>query len=196
MLRPDLAPLDAYLGDAVSLDEAQFLERYPWPVFVIPEPSEDVLKRIRRPETVIQDASSNTMTSEIALSPAMSGASLDALILSARPKRGPASNRVSIGRSPDADIVVLDESVSRFHAELSWGASKEACVLTDLGAKNGTVLDGVELAPHLRAELFGGAAVTFGSVATRFYTPRAFLSWLSAGAPRSGAAPKGWPERR
>lgn len=194
MLRPDLAPLDAYLGDAMSLDEASFLERYPWPVFVIPEPSEDVLKRIRRPETVIQDAQ-HTMTSEIDLSPALTGASLDALCLLARPKRGPASNRVSVGRSPDADLVILDESVSRFHAELSWGASKEACVITDLGAKNGTVLDGVALAAHLRAELFPGAALTFGQVATRFYSPKGFLSWLLSGAPRSGAAPKKWPAR-
>jgi len=194
MLRPDLAPLDAYLGDAMSLDEAQFLERYPWPVLVIPEPSDDVLQRIRRPETVIQEAG-QTMTSEIDMSLAMTGASLDALCLCARPKRGPASNRVSIGRSPDADLVLLDESVSRFHAELSWGASKEACVLTDLGAKNGTVLDGVQLAPHVRADLFPGAALTFGQVSVRFYSPKSFLRWLLQGAPRSGAAPKQWPLR-
>lgn len=195
MLRPDLAPLDAYLGDAASLTEAQFLGRYPWPVLVIPEPSQDVLSRIRRPETVIQDISAQTMTSEINLGPSMTGASLDALCLFARPKRGPASNRVSIGRSPDADVVLLDESVSRFHAELSWGASKEQCVLTDLGAKNHTWLDEVQLAAHVRADLFSGAAVTFGSLGIRFYTPRDFLAWVNLGAPRSGAAPASWPKR-
>lgn len=195
MLRPDLAPLDAYLGDAASLSDEAFLARYPWPVLVIPEPSPDVLSRIRRPETVIQDAGSHTLTSEIALGPSMTGASLDALCLMARPKRGPASNRVSIGRSPDADVVLLDESVSRFHAELSWGASKENCVLTDLGAKNRTWLDEVQLAPHVRAELFPGAAVTFGSLGIRFYSPSAFLSWVNLGAPRSGAAPASWPKR-
>lgn len=195
MLRPDLAPLDAYLGDAISLRPEVFLERYPWPVLVIPEPSSDVLSRIRRPETVINEAAVNTLTSEIKVGASLTGASLDALCLMARPKRGTASNRVSMGRSPDADIVFLDESVSRFHAELSWGGSKENCVLTDLGAKNHTWLDGVQLAPQVRADLFSGAVVVAGSLAMRFYTPTAFLNWLSQGAPRFGAAPGSWPER-
>lgn len=194
MLRPDLAPLDAYLGDAASLPEAEFLARYPWPVLVVPEPTADIRNKMRRPETVIQDAASVAPTAEIDLA-VLAGASLDALCLLARPKRGPASNRVSVGRSPDADVVLLDESVSRFHAELSWGADKEHCVFTDLGAKNGTWLDGVRLTAHVRAELFPGSVITFGSVKARFYTPSAFLAWLSAGAPRSGASPGDWPER-
>lgn len=187
MLRPDLAPLDAYLGDAASLSEAEFLERYPYPVLVIQEPSPDVMSRIRRPETVIQEV--RTMTFDVDISRTNLGASLDALCLQARPRRGVASNRVSMGRSPDADVVLLDESVSRFHAELSWGASKERCVVTNLGAKNGTFVDGVRLSAHVRAELFSGSAVTFGSLAARFYSPTGFLAWLVAGAPRSGAAP-------
>lgn len=190
MLRPDLAPLDAYLGDAASLTEAEFLVRYPWPVLVIHEPSADVLSRIRRPETVIQEISVKTMTFDVDLSHPRVGASLDALCLMARPRRGVASNRVSMGRSPDADVVLLDESVSRFHAEISWGASKERCVLTDLGAKNGTFVDGVRLSAHVRAELFPGSAVTFGSLSARFYSPSGFFAWLEVGAPRSGAAPE------
>ena len=194
MLRPDLAPLDAYLGDAASLSASDFLARYPWPVLVVPEPTEDVRGKMRRPETVIHEASSVAPTLEVDLR-VLSGASLDALALLARPKRGLASNRVSIGRSPDADVVLLDESVSRFHAELSWGADKDRCVLTDLGAKNGTFMDGVRLTSHVRVELYSGAVITFGSVKARFYAPSAFLSWLSAGAPRSGASPGEWPER-
>ena len=38
MLRKDLAPLDAYLADAMSLETDAFLGRYPWPMLVIPEP--------------------------------------------------------------------------------------------------------------------------------------------------------------
>ena len=40
MLRPDLAPLDVYLGDAMSLGREEFLERYPWPVLVVPDSGE------------------------------------------------------------------------------------------------------------------------------------------------------------
>ena len=156
--------------------------------------SPDVLFRIRRPETIIQESTSRTMEIDL-LSQALVGASLDALCLEVRPKRGPRSNRTSVGRSPDADIVLLDESVSRFHAEISWGESREKCFVTDLGARNGTFLDNVRLSADGRGELYPGAVVGFGAVVTRFYSPTAFLAWLKTGAPRAGASPGRWPER-
>ena len=36
MLRTNLAPLDTYLADAMSLAGAEFLDRYPWPMLVVP----------------------------------------------------------------------------------------------------------------------------------------------------------------
>lgn len=193
MLRANLAPLDAYLADAMSMEREAFLERYPWPMLVVPEPSPDVLFRIRRPETIIQEA---TSTTEIDLSSqSLVGASLDALCLEVRSKRGTHGNRISIGRSPDADIVLLDESVSRFHAEISWGDQRETCFVSDLGARNGTFLDEVRLEPNGRAELYPGAVLTVGVLVTRFYSPTAFLAWLDTGAPRAGASPGRWPER-
>lgn len=195
MLRPNLPPLDAYLADAMSIDRDAFLQRYPWPMLVVPEPSPDVLFRIRRPETLIQE--SNTLTQEIDLSSqALVGASLDALCLEVRPKRGTHANRVSIGRSPDADIVLLDESVSRFHAEIAWGETREHCVVHDLGGRNGTFLDEVRIGQNGRGELYPGAVLTFGALVTRFYSPAAFLTWLDTGAPRAGASPGRWPERK
>lgn len=194
MLRPELAPLDAYLADAAMLETGEFFRRHPWPVLVIPEPSSDVLSRLRRPETVIQDT--NRLTLELpAASRALAGASLDAIILEIRPKRGPASNRISVGRSPEADIVLLDESVSRYHAELAWGPDRERCVLTDLGARNGTSVDGEAMTPNGKRELSPGAVVTFGALTTRFYSSKAFLAWLATGAPRAGASPGRWPQR-
>ncbi len=193
MLRDNLAPLDAYLADAASLSRAEFLARYAWPMLVVPEPSPDVLFRIRRPETLIQES---TTTSEIDLSSqALVGASLDALCLEVRPKRGQHTNRVSLGRSPDADIVLLDESVSRFHAEILWGEDRDRCFVNDLGARNGTFLDDVRLTAHGRAELYPGAVLTVGALVTRFYSPAAFLTWIETGAPRAGASPGRWPER-
>lgn len=194
MLRTNLAPLDTYLADAVSLPEPEFLDRYPWPMLVVPEPSPDVLVRIRRPETVIEDP--NQSTTKINLNPrTLKGASLDALCLEVRPRRGGNGNRVSVGRSPDADVVLLDESVSRFHAEISWSHDRSQCVLKDLGARNATLLEGRAIEPNARVALRAGVVVTFGALPTRFYTPQAFLEWVATGAPRAGASPGKWPER-
>ncbi|MBK6684906.1 MAG: FHA domain-containing protein [Deltaproteobacteria bacterium] len=195
MLRTNLAPLDTYLADAMSLAGAEFLDRYPWPMLVVPEPSPDVLVRIRRPETVIEDAA-NQSTTKINLNPrTLKGASLDALCLEVRPRRGGNGNRVSIGRSPEADVVLLDESVSRFHAEISWGTDRSQCVLKDLGARNSTLLEARPVTANVRIPLSSGMVLTFGALPTRFYTPEAFLEWVATGAPRAGASPGKWPDR-
>jgi hypothetical protein len=190
MLRPDLARLHDYLADALSLAAPAFLERHPWPMLVVPEPSPELFARRARPETAPQRPLAPTV--EVSLAPGlMSGASLDALCLAVRPRRGGASNRVSLGRSPDADVVLLDESVSRFHAQLAWGQDRGRCLLTDLGARNGTAVDGALLPLNGKAEVRSGSLVSFGALAARFYAPRDFMDWLMAGAPLAGAAPAG-----
>lgn len=194
MLRPDLPPLDSYLADALQLPADAFLARYPWPMLVVPEPSADVKYRRRRPETLLHPIGQPTM--EIKLpNHGLAGASLDALCLQVRPRKGEQGNRISLGRSHDADVVLLDESISRYHSEIIWGADRERCVLADLGAKNGTFMDGVRLSANGRAELYSGAVLMFGALVTRFYSPKAFLSWLSTGAPKVGASPATWPQR-
>jgi len=191
MLRDHLPPLDNYLADAMSLGEADFLHRYRWPWLIVPEPSPDILSQIRRPETVV--ARSEEQTSELGESdPIQVGASLDALCLELRPL-SVATRDVVIGRSPDCDVVLLDESVSRQHARLRFGA--EGARLEDLQARNGTFIEGRRLVDGGDGPVPNGAAVRFGAVPGRFYQPEGFLDWLRVGAPRSGAAPGQWPGR-
>jgi hypothetical protein len=193
VLRDHLPPIDAYLADAASMDEGAFLERHPWPWLVVPEPSHDVLSRIRRPETVI--AQSHTQAIELP-GPQLRGASLDALCLEARPLGGRelAQAQVRIGRSQDADVVLLDESVSRLHAELNVDRRRGRLTLMDLDAKNGTLLDNEPMTPFAPVDLEGGEVLRVGAIFARFHTARSFYAWLVQGAPRSGAAPGFWPE--
>ncbi len=191
MLRRDLAPLDSYLADAMSMDVAAFCDRYPWPVLVTPEPSPDLMRRLRRPETVVQEVTMSTQDLD-PMAPGMVGASLDALCLLVRPL-DPGRTRMRIGRAPSADVILIDESISRTHAELEWDRPAERALLTDLGTKNGTVVDHRRLAPRQSVLLVPGSVVMFGSLATRFYSPRTFRAWLATGAPRSGASPGKWP---
>ncbi len=74
------------------------------------------------------------------------------------------SKTLRVGRSPDCEIVLPDECVSRFHAEVAlidgrWN-------LRDLGSLNGTWVNGRRLRGQI--ELRRGDVLTFGSVSARF----------------------------
>ena len=65
----------------------------------------------------------------------------------------------TIGRSPDADIVVDDDRLSRVHAELT--VTTDGVWVRDLGSTNGTRLDGV-LLEGTPSRARAGASVTLG----------------------------------
>ena len=54
--------------------------------------------------------------------------------------------RVLIGRDIDCDVVLPDRLVSRHHAQIVWDAERSGYVLQDLFSKNGTFVNGQELA--------------------------------------------------
>ncbi|MGE0710585.1 MAG: FHA domain-containing protein [Planctomycetota bacterium] len=49
---------------------------------------------------------------------------------------------LSIGRSPENDLVLEDSKVSREHARLEWAAGAALPSVVDLGSANGVTLDG------------------------------------------------------
>lgn len=64
-----------------------------------------------------------------------------------------------LGRSPDADLVLADDSVSRRHAVLRGDLG--ALEIEDLGSSNGTSINGNPMAGSL--SLLDGDLVSFGS---------------------------------
>lgn len=67
----------------------------------------------------------------------------------------------SIGRTPDNTIVIEDELVSRHHAEVEFSGGTPR--ITDLGSSNGTVVNGVRIAPNVPRELKDGDSIGIGS---------------------------------
>ena len=53
------------------------------------------------------------------------------------------TRKVTVGSSPDNDIVLDDTAVSRFHAEVQVGP--EGYLLKDLGSKNGTTISNIRI---------------------------------------------------
>jgi hypothetical protein len=76
-------------------------------------------------------------------------------------------NTALIGRSDDADVLVLDASVSSRHAQLINGS--QGFEIEDLGSTNGTQIDG---RPVTRSVLQTGQLVTVGQVEFRFLLHR------------------------
>ena len=48
---------------------------------------------------------------------------------------------VTLGRKPDCDIVIVDESASRRHAEIEQNTDGNVIILRDLGSTNGTYVN-------------------------------------------------------
>jgi len=80
----------------------------------------------------------------------------------------PPEARLVIGRGDEATWVILDEDLSRAHAEVRRGW--DGVTIVDLGSKNGTRVDGVMLG-DAPVELHDGAAVTLGDIVLRFRDP-------------------------
>jgi pSer/pThr/pTyr-binding forkhead associated (FHA) protein len=118
-----------------------------------------------------------------------------------RRKLAPPESALVIGRGDEATWVIVDEDLSRSHAEIRRGW--DGVTARDLGSKNGTRLEGTRLG-SAPAELHDGATLTLGSVVVRFRDPaERHLRGeppLASPAPRSTpatqltvAAPRTWP---
>src|SRR5438552_18385402 len=51
------------------------------------------------------------------------------------------TGKVTLGRKPDNDIVIADESASRLHAEIVQDTGSDSVTIRDLGSTNGTFVN-------------------------------------------------------
>ncbi len=87
----------------------------------------------------------------------------------------PYSDRISIGRARNCDIVLRDSSVSKLHAHFV-ADGKGGFVLVDQGSRNGITLNGRPLkGPEL---LTSGDELVFGSVMVEFLDAAAMYRML------------------
>ena len=78
-------------------------------------------------------------------------------------------DRITIGRTPNNDVVIADHSVSRLHAYARPVAGDPGWVIADAGSKNGSWLDEAPLEPRREVELPPGGVVKLGDVMLTFY---------------------------
>ncbi len=87
---------------------------------------------------------------------------------------------ITIGRSPDCDIVLYNRLVSRSHAHLHLNTSGETCHLIDTGSTNGTFLNDAKLTPNEEYPLTDGSEICFGcKTKVIYFSEDAFYKFLS-----------------
>lgn len=87
---------------------------------------------------------------------------------------------ITVGRIESNDLVLVDDSVSRFHAFFQLDPLTRGWTLTDAESRNGTWVGDAKLAPGAKAPVRDGDAVRFGDTTTRFMLPATFFAWLDA----------------
>ena len=78
---------------------------------------------------------------------------------------------LTIGRAPSCDVVLASYSVSKLHATIAHDREHDQFVVTDLGSRNGTRIDGTAVESAAGAALYAGAKVSFGDVSYVFLDP-------------------------
>jgi hypothetical protein len=88
------------------------------------------------------------------------------VLFPSRPARAlllPDEREVVVGRDPECDVVLEDDRISRRHALLACNGSGWS--ITDLGSKNGMLVDGV---PVAKGSLAARSWISFGGLVARF----------------------------
>lgn len=107
------------------------------------------------------------------------------LVLEVRKSMGSAALAagITLGRTPDNDVIVEDPTVSRVHATFSEEKHTGVWYVTDDGSHNGTWHDGTLLIPGRPTPLFDRASLRFGDMLVTFLQFSAFnqfiLDWLA-----------------
>lgn len=106
-------------------------------------------------------------------------------------QRNPFGALITIGRTPNNDIVLPQPTISKVHAIATQGPG--GWVLSDSRSSNGTFLDGVRLPPGEKRPLDDGAELRFGrEVRARVMTPTSLLDLLRVARRRRRRREPGW----
>jgi len=105
---------------------------------------------------------------------------LEARVIELQKRRaGAAEEAITVGRSPQNDIVLYNRLISKNHAQLFIPPGERACHLLDLESTNGTFLNGNKLNSHEQYKLTDGDEISFGPQAkVVYFSPKTFYDFL------------------
>jgi hypothetical protein len=151
-------------GDSGSIGHGMSLEIGPYRVRISASPAGTAVSPPRRTESLARELMRSLLGEGAAPS----------LEIERGPHQGakrdlpPPEAILVIGRGDEATWVIVDEDLSRIHAEIRRGW--DGVTVVDLDSKNGTRIDGVKIGPD-PIELHDGAALALGAILFRFRDP-------------------------
>jgi pSer/pThr/pTyr-binding forkhead associated (FHA) protein len=93
-------------------------------------------------------------------------------------KQNAFSMGITVGRTENNDVILDENSISRFHAYFQQDARTQDWMLVDAESKNGTWVGALKLVPKQAALVTDQSRVRFGEIEMVFLTPPSFFSYL------------------
>lgn len=170
-------------GDSGSIGRGVVLELGAYKVRISPAPAGTTATPVHRTESLARELVRNLLGEGAAPS----------FEIESGPHAGakralpPPEATVVIGRGDEASWVIVDEDLSRSHAEIRRGW--DGTTIVDLGSKNGTRVNGSKIGAT-PVMLSDGARVSLGHVVLRFHDPaERHLSGESLSGEAAGGVP-------
>ncbi len=151
---PSRATLREYAESASRLDRRKFGATHPLPVLVALGGSGALLEAFGY-ETVVPGQTPGGASAGGRVEP-------EATVWVVRKRLPALPDRISIGRTPNTDIVVPDSGVSKLHAYLTGGAKARELTVEDANSRNGTFVNEKRLAPHEPSRIRDGDVLQLG----------------------------------
>ena len=186
MAEAKLGGMTRAAGDSGSIGHGMTLELGAYRVRIGPSPMGTLATPVQRTESLARELVRNLLGEGAAPS----------FEIESGPHAGakrslpPPEATLVIGRGDEASWVILDEDLSRSHAEIRRGW--DGTTVVDLGSKNGTRVNGTKIGAS-PVMLSDGARVALGHVVLRFHDP---AERHLRGESLSGEAADGTPATR
>jgi len=159
MTEPFLYSMAVHQKAAEIMPEADFVQRFPHPVFVL------------EPFDALDDTGFEALTGV-----KMTEVDYQVAEIKVRPGAHPYADRITIGRSSRNDVVIRYPPVSKLHG---WIISQgDELRITDAGSSNGTSVYGRRLEEGEDVLLRPHADLRFGDLGAAFFTASAFYEHL------------------
>jgi FHA domain-containing protein len=172
----NLVPVADIIEQFLKLDQAAFLEAYPYPVVITEEPGSG--DEAEPQFHTISSRPDSSVTSSDKADKILAQVGRWAFQLR---KKSRFASMVTLGRAAGSDIRINISSVSKFHAYFTHVAREQAWYLSDANSSNGTFLASQELpASHGKVKLEDRTMLRFGpDVTCQFFTAEGLWSYFN-----------------
>lgn len=188
-------PLEEFAGAHDGWTKARFVSAYPWPFLIVETADPKAAEKMFRTDPVKAAKMAKGGSGTTTLSAFKAPIELLKEDAAAPPRyflyeirRGPEVRpfpHITLGRTPQNDIVLVSPLVSKCHAIFKVDSAGRVALI-DAASTNGTRLNEVPLKPHEPRFLRDGDHIRFANAySAEFYSPEAFYDFLTVRTARA-----------